>query len=615
MNNISKYIVGLSVVAGLMVSCKDDDQPNVSGFSLDKEEIVISDPNGGVELVNVLTESEWNASTDATWIQLAPGNGVGQAEVEVKADSSILSSIRQANIQFYAKGEGVKTVSVKQFGYKKEISLAKAELNIESNAPYEKRFFDVTVTSNVNFTVEIPQEAKSWLELKKGQDIVLDYGERPRTGKLRFNWKINTHEENREAEIRFVPKNVKEGEEAETVVLKITQEHAPILTDDRAGDSLAVLSIYQGMDGMFKWDASENMRNWKNVVLWKNNDKVDGKKIPSKMVGRVRAVSFTLFDTKESIPYQISQLRFAESITFFSNANREMKKIELGNDICTLLNGHPLNAEFGNGKPKSFLKALNISSFGLVKLPKDFKSDVLEFLDLSSVNFTDDAWLRQVNQANFPALKSLVLTNMRVKSVVSSLKEDGDLGFRWETSFGNKGIAYNGANNRNAFVELMKWENLEELYLSFSLLEGELPTDAELQQQPYNFSAYQDADFAAVSDTIKDGQRFLVGHQITRVWPKMKSLSLNLNFLTGKLPSWLLYHPNLGLWNPYSFIFPQDEVGVNSLGKKVGFVGGEPRSMRDYSNFTEELGYDAYVGKNGYYSVFPKRDPNYRKEN
>lgn len=156
MKNISKYIIGLSVLAGLMFSCKED-EPTISGFSLDKEEITIADPNGETALINVSTDAEWQASTEATWLQLAPGNGIGSATVEVKADSSILASIRETQIQFLAKGIGVKTVKVKQFGYKEEISLDKNELGIESTAPYEDRFFNVTVTANVNFSVQIPE--------------------------------------------------------------------------------------------------------------------------------------------------------------------------------------------------------------------------------------------------------------------------------------------------------------------------------------------------------------------------------------------------------------------------------------------------------------------------
>lgn len=175
-------------------------------------------------------------------------------------------------------------------------------------------------------------------------------------------------------------------------------------------------------------------------------------------------------------------------------------------------------------------------------------------------------------------------------------------------------MAYNSKNDRDAFIDFLKWEKLEYLTLSVNLLEGELPTDEDLQQPPYNFAAYQDSDFESVSDTIKDGQRFMVDHKITKVWPNMKALYMNLNFLTGKLPNWLLYHPYLEFWNPYSRLFQQEIKGKNSLGETVGFTGGEPRSMRDYSNFTEELGYDDFVSKNSYYSVYPKMDPNYNGE-
>lgn len=612
MNTISKYILGLSLLAGVVSSCKND-EPTVSGFSLDVEEMTFADPNGGVSLLNVTTDTEWQASTEATWLQLTPGNGNGSAAIEVKADSSVLANMRETVINFQAKGLGLKTLKVKQFGYKKEIVLGESEVSIESNAPQEERFFTVDVTANVNFTVEIPEDVKSWIEFDKSQGIELDYGERPRSGKFRFDWKINTKEDNRVGEITFRPVASENGEEAQPVVLKITQEHAPILTDDRAGDSLAVLSIYQGMNGMFGWDASENMRNWKVVTLWRANDKIDGKPVPQKMVGRVRSASFSLFDTKESIPYQVTQLRFAESLVFYSNANREIKNIELGPEICTLLNGHPKNPETEDGGHVSYLKHLDLSAFGINKLPSGFESKTLESLELNSMNFTDNSWLNQINKNKLPNLKYLSLSNMRIKSVVNDLSNK-DLGFRWETGFGNNDQPYNGTNNREAFVELMKWDNLVTLSLSVNLLEGELPSDEELQKPPYNFPAYQESDFKALGDTISDeGKQLLIKNKVTKVWPNMKALSINLNFLTGKLPNWMLYHPNFDFWNPYSLIFQQEIKGKNSLGETVGFIGTEPRSMSDFSNLTEELGYDEFVSKNSYYKVYPKRNPDYKE--
>ena len=82
------------------------------------------------------------------------------------------------------------------------------------------------------------------------------------------------------------------------------------------------------------------------------------------------------------------------------------------------------------------------------------------------------------------------------------------------------------------------------------MLDGQLPSDAEVKQllgadKVYTESYIQNA---AYKDTIsiQDAEKYLLANGgAPRVWPKMKSLSLNLNFLTGKLPDWILYHPYL----------------------------------------------------------------------
>lgn len=160
-------------------------------------------------------------------------------------------------------------------------------------------------------------------------------------------------------------------------------------------------------------------------------------------------------------------------------------------------------------------------------------------------------------------------------------------------------------------MELMKWSTLEQLQLSLSLMEGYLPSDEEVRA--LGLPAYTDADFAdgQVSDTIQGGKEFLTTHQIPKVWPKMKSFSCNLSFLSGPLPGWLLYHPYFDFWNPYSLIFPQEEKGKNTQGQTVGFAGTEPKSLDDYSNLTPALGYADWIQSSSYYSVYPLKDPNH----
>ena len=63
----------------------------------------------------------------------------------------------------------------------------------------------------------------------------------------------------------------------------------------------------------------------------------------------------------------------------------------------------------------------------------------------------------------------------------------------------------------------------------------------------------------------------MTGQEIPRVLPKTRYLSINLNFLTGKLPNWVLFHPYFAAWYPEIGFFIQQERGKNSAGELVGF--------------------------------------------
>ena len=47
--------------------------------------------------------------------------------------------------------------------------------------------------------------------------------------------------------------------------------------------------------------------------------------------------------------------------------------------------------------------------------------------------------------------------------------------------------------------------------------------------------------------------------------------SYNTHFFSGELPKWVLYHPHLQDWIPQLLFYPQQEKGINSEGKVVGF--------------------------------------------
>ena len=71
---------------------------------------------------------------------------------------------------------------------------------------------------------------------------------------------------------------------------------------------------------------------------------------------------------------------------------------------------------------------------------------------------------------------------------------------------------------------------------------------------------------------------------LPKILPKMKRLTLNLNFFTGKLPDWLLYHPHLLDWFPESLIYMQQVNAYDSNGKPAKF-DNEPSNYKYYFDF------------------------------
>lgn len=607
MNKYFKYYTTGLFVLGLALfnSCKDENELT-SGFSIDKEEITMGE-NGGMETIQVSGDAKWQTTIDATWVRVLPSNGVGSTLCEVKVDSSVVAEPRYAEIMYMAEGGTTKTVKITQTGYMKGVFVENAdqEIVIENSGEYGKRYYDLKVTANIEFDVDVSFEAggAEWLKYNK-RDINYDYGDRPRTFNLRFDWLTNVQESERTATVTITPKG-EDANVADPLVLKFRQKSAPKITNDRAGDSLAILAIYESMNGIFEWDASENMMYWEGVELWKATDK-EAKDNP-KLLGRLKSVKFRLFETYESIPYQIKHLWTAKSISFSGNSNIFLKSIKLGPEICELA---------GEGK---MLKELTISAYGLVELPDGFDEfgKNLEMLDLSSNNFEykDEVTFNKnslgvINSDNFKKLKRLRLnkiTRYDTTRDLSLVEKTDSVGFRWKTGFGTFTNEPTQVTNDKYFKMLLQWENLEELSLSLNLLEGELPSDEDLLElgipkyseeflktMPY----YKDG----VNDTIKlaDANIYLLKDGgAPRVWPKMKSLSLNLNFLTGKLPKWILYHPYLTYWNPFSMIFTQETDAINTDKEKAGFEA-EPTNLSNYTN----LGYPE-----SYYDVYPGRKP------
>lgn len=616
MKYISKITLGLALCTGLIASCKDDEETSISGgIAVDKEEIVIG-PEGGIETIAVLANSNWVAGSSQPWIFVSPANGSSSADCSLAIDSTLENTQRTAQIRFAPEGREAKLISITQFGFGKQIILKEPDVEIENSADYEKRYLEATISSNVNFRIdsenidysfaetetmtpeektEAESERTAWLEMPNDKDLKvnLDRLARPRTIKVRFRWKMNTAPYTRIAKIRLVAQNPEtdqlvddNGKPVDAVVLTVTQKPAVKIEDNRSGDSLAIVTINEKIQSMIIFNTSENLQNWSNVTLWEATDK----DMPVGAAGRIRSVTFYLFNLrdKETFPKEIRYLKYLESLEIQSNTNHQTRIVSLCDEICELKN----------------LKHLFIGAYGLETLPEEFyklgggtdKSyKGLETLNMSSNNFTSLADLIDVvNEENFPHLHTFTLTTCRRVDGYTDLSQG-------HSSKGRPlGLDINISNGRekDAFLKLMTWENLRALQFSYNYIEGQLPTDAEmdaalkaagrrLRYDESDFSTDEDdylerlvgdtciwlkTDDNPVTFTSVDGSsEDVIGQDVPRVLPRMRDFHLNLNFLTGPIPNWVLFHPYFVKWYPTGLFFTQQTQGKNSAGQKVGF--------------------------------------------
>lgn len=640
MKYIKKLTWLLVLGAGLMTaSCSDSDDVDIpGGLAIDKEQIEIA-AEGGSEQLAIAASQNWVANVDEPWLMLTPANGVGSTTATVVVDSTLMNGRRTTDIVFIGDNGQRRTVSVKQFGYGKQIDIKEPTVEIENSESYDKRAFESLISANVECKIgkieysfegdmtdaekaENESEREGWLLNSKDEDkltgtnlgIVLDRKARPRSVKFKFRWAMNVVPAVRVAKVHLVPVKAEDqlvdadGKPIDDVILTVRQKAAPKIEDNRAGDSLSVIMINQKLGSIATFDSSDNMRNWSGVTLWEATD--DFVKAHPEALGRVRSVKFSMFNLKsgETLPKEVGNLKFLESFSVAANENNQIREVNLGDEICSL----------------KYLKNLTVQAYGLTQLPAGFAKlgSSLETLNLVSNNFNKLSDITNiVNEKNFPKLRNLILYAQRRTDVVINLASLGEMNASGVYVYNNYPIGLYGKVNagtadRQALLKLLTWDKLNTLELSYCFLEGELPTDEEMTEAleaAGKATRYSKSDFSTnkadyldklVGDTCKwllsgrdnpvtckhkDGSvvsEDVYPFQVPRVLPNCRQLSLNLNFLTGAVPKWILYHPHLVEWTPSIMIFNQQPKGKNSDGAAVGF-----------SNMTEDsYSYDYYYG-------------------
>lgn len=518
----------------LATSCKDDDDKSLKGFAVDQSELLFENNGGTIEL-KVATDQTWTAEAENDWCMISPATGVGSGVCVIKADSSYLYHSRQGRIIFYTENGDLAEVSVSQFGYERTIEVTEAEKVIPSYATPEEAYVDIEAVANVPFEVIIPEEAQTWLSID-GVSTYTPSSTVPRKQKFRLRFKTYTEfTADRVAEVKLVQTeaaaNTRSGEgptgEPITKVVKIIQEKGPVIIPSREGDSLSVLSIIRTINAGMSFSPSRPITHWDNVVTEERtyrycHNGIDKDSTELRVVG----FSLSIFDTDESVPYQIQYMTELETFAAVGNANGFLRKIELGPEITKLKK----------------LKSLSLLGYGVCKLPQEMaQMESLEELDLTANTILNLNDIRDVLLGLKDHLKYLALGGNRISFVVD-LNTDIPKDKTLETI----GLGGNLADYDWLFSEMSQ---LESLSLSYNYFYGSIP----------NFGG------------TKEG-----------ILPNVKHLTLNLNRLTGEVPNWILYHKYLACWNPFLLVFNQE--GRDTQGTMAGF----PNAPTKYSEFPAE---------------------------
>ena len=501
-----------------LTACNEEETISTTHINLSHEELNF-EAHGGISTISLMASDEWTVMSDREWCLVSPANGNASTTCEIRVDSSYLYDSREAHLTFRC-GKYSRQLIIKQLGYEKVIKLDKEMIEVADFSDYEKMFETVHVTSNIPYEVEVKYNDPSrtgWLKVRKSEQMS---GSIPRPSTVRVDYELYAESDaDRVATLIFKQKNVAEGETPVESQLTFRQKKAQEIIPSRQGDSLAVLAIARLMRCAMNIDTSTPMIHWNNV----ETEEMEYINEKGETVDELRVVGlrFSMFDTDKSIPYQIRKLDQLRTLTLTGNTNAAGKNIVLEDDITYL----------------PHLQSLNLLGYGICKLPARMKEMTqLEELEMSGNNFTTLP-IDIITELDKHNLLYVNFTGNRVKEVFGKLNEYSSV---------KDTIGLHGSLPEALFT----LKNVVYIGLSYNYFEGTIP------DMGYDASKYETDEEKVANNPVM---------------PQLENLAINLNFLTGNIPDWILYHKNLKCWDPYTLVFNQFEKGKDSYGKRVGF--------------------------------------------
>lgn len=522
---MKQFLPLLLLLAGILASCSDNS--STTPFATDVTRLDFN-ADGGKQSVSLSADGEWTVTSNVEWCLVSPTNGNSSTVCEVRVDSSYLYSRREAYLNFHC-GSQTRQVAISQLGYEKVILLDRDEIEVPDFTDYESLFEYVNVQTNVQYEVlvEYPDASSTdWLSAtKESQPQVQSI---PRGGRVRIDYGMYLDSKrDREATVIFRQTDARPGEQPVETRLHFRQTKAQEIIPSREGDSLALLALSRIMRIATNWDTSQSMIYWPNVDMEDityYNTRLGREVTEPRVVG----VSFAMFETSEGIPYHVRYLDQLRTFVLTANGNAHLKDIDLGDNITYL----------------PHLRSLSLIGYGISRLPERMKEmDKLRELELSGNNLTEIP-IDIITALDKKSLEYINLANNRKRDVFGNLyanaTERASLGIHGELP-----------------AALFTLKKVRYIGLSYNYLEGSIP------DMGYDASKYSTFEEKVANNPVM---------------PQLEQLSINLNFFSGDMPDWLLYHPNLRCWDPYTLVFNQYERSRDSRGQNTGFTN-EPSTV------------------------------------
>ena len=565
MNKINAIICILALSLGL-VSCKEEEA--IVSFSISETELTFGPESEKTSVLVATPGDMWVATSEQSWISISPANGDATRPCEIRVSTTEQDDIRQGFVRFTntVTNQNI-DIEINQSGFARQIKvLSEKEVFLENYQPKDKRYFDVEVLTNVDFTTEAQDEtgAKQQWVSQETKNVELSYGYRPVKQTMRF--KFESHSDpagERKAKIFFMPKDL--SNEVILDTLSVTQEAGMKIEATRHGDSLAVVSILEKMDVYMYTNFNDRLESWEQVKLWEEGQ--EG--ATDENIGRIRALKVWVYNTEDVLPYEFRYLTELEELYIWGNENSALKSLRIGPNLQTLTKLKYLT-----------VGAHGLADFSIEELGQEVANN-LKLIDLSSNSLNkipDD-----ITEENFPNLTSFDITGNQ-KYTIPDLSNATD-----------EEIGIEGSLQQD-YIRFFRWEKLEFLGLGPNFISGTIPTASEINVS----ETYSEAEVAAndslwidptSEEAINTGYTTLVGKP--KIMPNLKVLRINLNRLHGMIPDWLMYHPNLLWFDPYTLIFTQEGKDRNGI-------------MSGFDNVPRNFDY--------YYEMFPAQAPNYEEE-